>query len=150
MKLVYKELTVETINNKQYVTTANYIFPEGKGIGFVCMANQWKGNGYTWAYLNTNHRMYSSDPALNPENTNKFEAYKLSGIPEHGGTVADQQEVNSRCYDNQIGRVVSRYSTTTPVTKIEFTCARNVDMTRWLITAWVQTECDKMGTGVLG
>lgn len=45
----------------------NYIFPENKGIGFVCFANQWKRNGTSNAFLNVNHKMYSSDPALNPE-----------------------------------------------------------------------------------
>ena len=45
----------------------NYVFPKDKGIGFVCFANQWKAHGSAGAHLNINHRMYSSDPALNPE-----------------------------------------------------------------------------------
>jgi len=67
IKLAYEELTTETVSGRKIALTSNYVFPEDKGIGFVCLANQWKGDGTSWAYLNTNHRMYSSDPALNPE-----------------------------------------------------------------------------------
>lgn len=67
MKLVYEDLSTETVDGKKILLTANYIFPVNKGIGFVCLANQWKADGTPGAHLNTNHRMYSSDPALNPE-----------------------------------------------------------------------------------
>lgn len=68
MKLVYEDLSTETLEGKKFLLTANYIFPANKGIGFVCLANQWKRDGTSEAHLVTNHRMYSSDPALNPEN----------------------------------------------------------------------------------
>lgn len=67
MKLVYEDLSTETVRGKKILLTANYLFPANKGIGFVCLANQWKADGTPGAHLNTNHRMYSSDPALNPE-----------------------------------------------------------------------------------
>ena len=67
MELVY-EATTTSNGGKNYVDVANYVFPKDKGIGFVCFANGWKNNGSSSAYLNENRSMYSSDPALNPEN----------------------------------------------------------------------------------
>jgi LruC domain-containing protein len=78
MKLVYKDISTEKINGNEFMTSGDYTFPAKKGIGFVCFANQWKGNGRSWAYLNTGHRMYSTDPALNPEYSKKLKHHAIN------------------------------------------------------------------------
>lgn len=57
-------VTTENINgrNVRVADSVTWEFPEGYSIGWVCMADRWKGS-----YVSTNHMMYSSDPNLNPE-----------------------------------------------------------------------------------
>lgn len=68
MKLVY-ESEVEKINGKNFVKldSANFIFPEGKSLGFACGANAWNLNGSSRAFVNTGKGMFSTDPVMNPE-----------------------------------------------------------------------------------
>jgi hypothetical protein len=54
---------------KNIMQTATWVFPPGKGIGWVCMSNRWKANGTSGAHVSYGSIMYSSDPILNPENT---------------------------------------------------------------------------------
>lgn len=78
MKMVYESLSDIIINNITYVETGNFTFPKNKGIGFVCLANQWKNNNSVNAFLNVNHRMYSSDPSLNPENKKHLKNHSVN------------------------------------------------------------------------
>ena len=86
IKLAYEVTSSELISNKRYATTLDYLFPANKCISFVIHANRWKNNNTNYAYLATNHWMYSSDPVLNGENQENlkqhFVAFKSESEPD--------------------------------------------------------------------
>ena len=83
MKLIYEDISVNVVGGRKYLSQGNYVFPANKSIGFVCFANQWKRNGRSDAFLNVNHKMYSSDPALNPETTVLLKNHSVNYRSEH-------------------------------------------------------------------
>jgi len=67
MQLAYNVTSHTITNGRRFASGFDYIFPAGKGIGFIIHANKWTGDGSSGAYLRTGTGMFTSNPVLNPE-----------------------------------------------------------------------------------
>lgn len=120
MELVYSATTT-VINNKNFVDIADYTFPAGKGIGFVCFANGWKLNGSSNAYVNVNRFMYSSDPSLNPESTSdlKHHAINFQSSVENDKIIYGFEDLRRDYYSDDDFNDLIYYIKPSPISAIE-------------------------------
>jgi len=125
MKLVYEANSYDQAggSNKRFMTensSNNFIFPAGKGIGFVCLSNRWKNNGNTNAYLGVGHGMYSTDPSLNPESPGlKDHSVNFASVSSPGKIIYGFEDLRRDIWsDNDFNDLVY-YITATPFSSID-------------------------------
>ncbi len=120
MELVYSATTTSS-GGKNFVDVANYIFPSGKGIGFVCFSNGWKLNGTNNAYVNVNRFMYSSDPSLNPESSvdKKHHAINFQSSVENDKIIYGFEDLRRDHYSDNDFNDLLFYIKPSPINAIE-------------------------------
>jgi len=75
---------------------------------------------------------------------------QLRAVTQDGGTIADQQEVDSRSHNHEISRRARRDHASRVVLEVQLASTRNVQVAARLVHVGVQAQSDEVRANILG